>query len=285
MRIARVLAVLLALGSPAAADNPRYRPAVGAAVTFRLLVTVSTNGYTETFGQIYRVETTADDGTVVEGSLTPLALVWRCPDADMSTVCNQAQSLPNARRENDLVVAPLPPDISSELGKIGKVAIRNILHVTQVLPIPGLQDLSEMAKPEIGATPLAIQRTALVCDDAALRPFFPLGAVARVMVPCKMTIEMAQSRIAAAKDGKYSHDVTYDLSFAGREHVTVPAGAYDVAVIKYKSTGGFADGVVTEGEWEFIESLGISAKFSALTRSPNSTNTTRIVRELIKVEP
>jgi hypothetical protein len=55
-------------------------------------------------------------------------------------------------------------------------------------------------------------------------------------------------------------------------------------VIKFKSTAGPGNGAETEGEWEFIESLGVSAKYSALTRLANSTNTTRILRELIKVE-
>jgi hypothetical protein len=285
MRIALVLGALVALAGSAAAESPRYRPAVGTTATFRLLVTVSMSGYAETFGQIYRVKTTADDGTIAVGTLTPVALVWHCPGGDTSTVCKQAQALPDTRREDDLIIAALPGNISDELGKIGKVAVRDILHVAQVLPIPGLRDPGELVHPEIGATPLSIQSTGLACDDAALRPFFPFGAVARATVPCKMRVEMAQSRVAGAKDGEYAHDVTYDLSFAGREPVTVPAGTYEVAVIKFTSTGGFADGVVTDGEWQFVESLGISARFSALSRSPNSTNTTRIVRELIKVEP
>ena len=62
-------------------------------------------------------------------------------------------------------------------------------------------------------------------------------------------------------------------------------GAYEVAVVKFKSTADSGDGTVTEGEWAFVENLGFSAKFSSLTRFPKSTNTTRVVRELIKVEP
>jgi hypothetical protein len=285
MRIGFVVGALLALAGSAAAESPRYRPAVGTTATFRLLITVSMAGYAETFGQIYRVKTTADDGTIVEGTLTPLALAWLCPEGDTSMVCRQAQALSNARRENDLIIAPLPENISRDLGKIGKVAIRDILYVTQVLPIPGLRDPSDVDHPEIGTAPLSIQSTALSCDEAALRPFFPFGAVPRATVPCKLAVEMAQSRVSGATDGMYAHDVTYDLSFAGRERVTVPAGTFEVAVIKFRSSGGFADGVVTDGEWEFVESLGVSARYSALIRSPNSTNTTRIVRELIKVEP
>jgi hypothetical protein len=285
MRIALALAALLALGSSAAADSPRHRPPLGAAFTFRLLVTVSVDGFSETFGQIYRVNTTADDGTITEGTLTPLALVWRCPGDDTSTVCKQAQALGNVRREDDLIIAPLPEDISGALGRIGKVAVRDILNLTQVLPIPGLRDPSDVVKPEIGPTPLSVQSTALACDDGALRPFLPFGAAERATVPCKMSVEVAQSRVPGAKDGKYAQDMTYELSFAGRDRITVPAGSYDVAVVKFKSTGGFAEGVVTDGEWQFIESLGISARYASLTRSPNSSNTTRIVRELIRIEP
>jgi hypothetical protein len=278
------LAVLLALVGSAAADSPRYRPAPGTSFTYRLLATVTSGGGEQrTAGQIYRVKTAASDGPTIDGTLTPLALVWRCAEADASSTCKQALLLPDARRQDDLVVAPVPADVSRDLGKIGRMAVRDILHVTQVYPFPGLEDASEAVKPQIGDAPLSVQTTTLDCDETALKPFFPLGATAQVTVPCKLSIEIAQSRVPGLRDGKQTHDVSYDLSFAGREHVTVPAGAYDVAVIKFKSTGGPA-GSSTEGEWYWVESLGVSAKYSVLTRFPNSTNSTRVARELIKVE-
>ena len=52
MRIAFGLGVLLALAGSAAAESPRYRPAVGTAATFRMLVTVSISGYAETFAEL-----------------------------------------------------------------------------------------------------------------------------------------------------------------------------------------------------------------------------------------
>jgi hypothetical protein len=179
----------------------------------------------------------------------------------------------------------VPAEVSSELGKIGRMTVRDLLHVTQVYPFPGLEDASETARPQIGTAPLSVQTTALDCDEAAMRSFFPLGTVAQVTVPCKLTVEVAQSRVTGLRDAKQSHDVTYDLWFTGHEHMSVPAGAYEVAMIKFKSTGSPGEGAVTEGEWAFIESLGVSAKYSAVTRFPNSSNSTRIVRELIKVEP
>jgi len=284
MRIGLMLAAMLALIGSAAADNPRYLPAVGTTATFRLLVTTGSGSGERTVGQIYRVTITANDGTTAEGTLTPLALVWHCPDGDTSIACKQAQNLTNASREGDLITAPLPADISSELGKVGKMSLRDLLHVTQVYPMPGLQDVSEIVKPQIGSAPLAIQTTALDCDEAALRPFFPFGAAARITVACKMTVETSQSRLATVKDARNTSDVTYESSFAGHEHIAVPAGAYEVAVIKFKSSADSGQGAVTEGEWEFVENLGFSAKYSALSRSPKSTYTIRIVRELIKVE-
>jgi hypothetical protein len=286
MRIGLMLAAMLAsIGSAAAADNPRYLPAVGTTATFRLLVTTNSGGNERTVGQVYRVAITANDGTTAEGTLTPLALVWHCPAADTSITCKQARYLPNVSREGDLLTAPLPADISGELGKVGKMTLRDLLHVTQVYPLPGLQDLGETEQPRIGSVPLAIQTTALDCDEAALRPFFPFGSAARISVVCKMTVEVSRSRLSAVKDATNTHDVTYELSFAGHEHIAVPAGAYEVAVIKFKSTADSADGAITEGDWEFAENLGLSAKYSSLTRFPKSTNTTRVVRELIKVEP
>lgn len=285
MRIGLMLAAMLALIGSAAADSPRYLPAVGTTATFRLLVTTGAGGGEHTAGQIYRVTITANDGTTAEGTLTPLALVWHCPDGDTSITCKQAQNLTNTRREGDLITAPLPADISSELGKVGKMTLRDLLHVTQVYPLPGLEDVGETVKPQIGSAPLAIQTTALDCDETALGPFFPFGAAARATVACKLTVETSQSRLAAVKDARNTSDVTYELSFAGHEHIAVAAGTYEVAVIKFKNSPTSGEGAVTEGEWEFVENLGFSAKFSALTRPPKSTYTIRVVRELIKVEP
>jgi hypothetical protein len=94
MRIAVMLVVLAALGSPAAADSPRYRPAPGTNFTYRLMVTVNSGGQERTVGQVYRVKTSASDGATIDGTLTPLALVWLCPEADTSIACKQAQLLP-----------------------------------------------------------------------------------------------------------------------------------------------------------------------------------------------
>ncbi|MBV8410348.1 MAG: hypothetical protein JOY64_22165 [Alphaproteobacteria bacterium] len=291
MRFGTTLAVLAAstmagpLVGPAAADSPRYRPVPATSFTYRLMVTVSMGSGEHTAGQIYRVTTAASDAATIAGTVTPLALVWLCPQADTSITCKQAQLLPDSRREDDLVIAPMPADVSAALGKIGRMTVRDLLHVTQVYPFPGLKDASETVKPQIAATPVSVQTTALDCDEAAMKSFFPLGAVAQATVPCKMTVEVAQSRLGPLKDGKQSHDVSYDLSFAGHERRTVPAGTYDVALIKFKSTGSPSDAAVTEGEWLFIESLGVSAKYSAITRLPNSSNSTYFERELIKVEP
>ena len=97
--------------------------------------------------------------------------------------------------------------------------------------------------------------------------------------------EYARTLTAAIAQGKTTSDVKYELAFAGHEHIAVPAGSYEVAVIKFKSMPASGDGAVTEGEWAFAQSLGFTAKYSSLTHAPNSTITTRIVRELIKAEP
>jgi hypothetical protein len=283
MRICTLLVATLGLIGSASADSPRYLPAAGTTVTYRLLLTLESGGAEHTYGQVYRLTTTANDGKIAENTLTPLALVARCPDADTSLTCQQLRNLPNSHRDGDLTTVPLPADISSELAKIGKLTLRNFLSIRQVFPLPGLQDTGEVAKPWIGATPLAIQTTAAECDDEALKPFFPFGAAPQLTVPCKMTIETSQSRLAPLKDGIHTQDMKYELTYGGRQRVVVPAGAYDVAVIKFKSASASAEGPVTEGEWSFADNLGFSVKYSAATRSPASPVVTRIVRELIKV--
>ena len=105
MRTAVVIAAIAGLAGSAAADNLHYLPATGTSVTFRLLVTVNSAGSERTTGQVYRLTTTASDGTIAENTLTPLALVWRCPEGDTSSTCEQAARLPNFRREGDLITA------------------------------------------------------------------------------------------------------------------------------------------------------------------------------------
>src|SRR5215471_16790433 len=169
MRTAAVIATIVGLASSAAADNPHYLPATGTTVTFRLLVTVNSGGSEHTMGQVYRVTTTASDGTIAENTLTPLALIWRCPEGDTSSTCEQARHLPNPKRDGDLITVALPADVSSGLGKIGKLTVHDVFRFRQVFPIPGLQDTGEIAKPQIGAAPLAVQTTALDGDEAARR--------------------------------------------------------------------------------------------------------------------
>src|SRR5499427_2903835 len=99
MRTAVLIATIVALAGSAAADNPHYLPAAGTSVTFRLLVTVNSGGSERTMGQVYRLTTTASDGTIAENTLTPLALVARCPDADTSLTCQQLRNLPDSHRD------------------------------------------------------------------------------------------------------------------------------------------------------------------------------------------
>src|SRR5262249_29733100 len=155
--IGLALATMLASIGTAAGDEPRYLPPAGMTATYRVLVTVRTSGQEHTQGQIYRVKITSNDGTMAQGTLTPLAVVVQCPENDTSGGCKQARLLPNAHREGDLLTAPLPEEVSGALGKIGKMTIRDLLHVTQVVPFPGPKETGDTDKPQFGTEPISVQ--------------------------------------------------------------------------------------------------------------------------------
>jgi len=274
---------MLWLTGAAMADEPRYRPAVGTSATFRTLYTTRIGGKETVFGYVYRLTTTASSDTVFEATLTPLALLYRCPEGETANNCEQARNYPDVTRDGDLISVPIPPEISASLGKVGKFTGRDFIRASQIFPIPGAEDLRETAKPRISATPVFIQTNAIDCDDAAIKPFFPLGATATLSVPCKVTSERSQSRWDLIKDMSSTENITYDLSFAGRDHIAVPAGDFAVASVNYKATLAGQTGATVEGEWAVLEDIGLIARTAVLVHFPNSSNTTHLLRELIKL--
>jgi hypothetical protein len=281
-----VNALTLSAGlAPAAAEEPRYVPAAQTVATYRLTTVSTINGREITAAQIYRVTVTASDGSTAEATITPLALVYRCPADETSKDCRAAPHFPGASRDGDMVTIPVPQEVGANLAKLSKLTARDFLRVTQVFPMPGPEDIEEVDKPKIGDAPLYLLGSAIECDDALTKGFFPLGVAAQFSVSCKTTSERAQSRVPAIKDGKSSEDFTMALTFSGRDHIAVPAGDFAVAEVKYKSTPASGHGVFVEGEWAVAENLGISVRNSALVHLPNSQNTSHLTRELIKLGP
>jgi hypothetical protein len=283
MRIGAALLAILGLMGTAMADEPHYRPAVGTIATFRTLYTIHIGGKETVFGYIHRLTTTASSDTGFEATLTPLALLYRCPEDETENNCKQARNYPDITHDGDLIIVPIPPEISANLAKIGKVTGCDFIRVSQAFPIPGPEDAGETDKPRIGATPVFVQTNTIDCDDAAIKAFFPLGATATLSVPCKVTSERSQSRWDLIKDMSSTENATYDLTFAGRDHIAVPAGDFDVASVKYKVTPAGPNSPTIEGDWEVLESSGVVARGAVLVHLPNSTNTTHILRELIKL--
>ena len=271
--------------SPAAAEDPRYVPAAQTEATYRLTTVITIDGRETTAAQIYRVTVTASDGITAEGTITPLALVYRCPADETSKDCRAAPHFPGASRDGDMITIPVPPEIGANLAKLSKITAHDFIRYAQVFPMPGPEDLDEVDKPKISDTPLYLLGSAVECDDALTKGFFPLGVAAEFSVLCKTTSERAQSRVPAIKDGKSSGDLTMALSFAGRDHIAVPAGDFAVAEVKYQSTPASGHGAFVEGEWAVAENLGISVRNSALVHLPNSQNTSHLTRELLKLGP
>ena len=270
---------------PAAAEDPRYVPAAQTEATYRLTTVITINGRETTAAQIYRVTVTASDGKIAEGTITPLALIYRCPADETSKDCRAAPHFPGASRDGDMITIPVPPEIGANLAKLSKLTAHDFIRYAQVFPMPGPENLDEIDKPKISDAPLYLLGSAVECDDALTKGFFPLGIATEFTASCKTTSERAQSRVPAIKDGKSSEDLTMALSFARRGHIAVPAGDFAVAEVKYKSTPASGHGAFVEGEWAVAENLGISVRNSALVHLPNSQNTSHLTRELIKLGP
>jgi hypothetical protein len=284
MRVLAAVAWLLALIGSAAADEPRYAPAAGTKLTYRV-VSSSTlpSGEALTFGDIHRLAITASDGRAADGAVTPLAILRGCPDSQTSKDCRQARNFPDIAREGDVIIVPVPDAIGAEIAKVAKAHTREIFEVSQTVPIMGARDIEEVDKPEIGATPLFLINAGMACDETLLDGFFPLGKTEQVAVPCTSTIERAQSRLPMAKDFKNTTGVTYHLNFAGRHHISIPAGEFESATIKFKIDGG-DKGPTVDGQIEIIEELGVSARSTTTIQPPNSTSVTKTERVMVKVE-
>jgi hypothetical protein len=290
MRVATLAMIVNALAlfaglSPAAADEPRYVPAAGTVATYRLLSELNMNGRVTTVGQVYRLTVTASDGITDEATITPLALIYRCPADDTSKDCRAAPHFPGASRDGDMITIPVPAETAAKLAKLGRITARDFIRYAQVVPMPGPENIEEVDKPKIGDAPLYVLGVVIECDDALTKGFFPLGVAAQFSVSCKNTNERSQSRVPVIKDGKSSEDYTMALSFAGREQIAVPAGDFAVAEVKYKNTPASGNGAAVEGEYGFAENLGLSVRYSALVHFPNSQNTSHLTRELLKLGP
>jgi len=272
---------ILGLIGTAMAEEPRYHPPVGWIATYRFLSTAHIGAKETTLGHVYRLTTTQSSDTGSEATVTILAMLFGCPERETGRLCSQARDFPGATRDGDIITVPVPPEIAADLAKIGKVSGRDFVRVTQEFPILGAENMDEIAKPKIGAAPLYIQTTKIACDDAAIKPFFPLGAAATLSVPCKMTNARSQSRWAPVTNTSTTDDVTIDLSFAGRDRIRVAAGDFDVASVKYKITPAAPTGSSYEGDWQVIETTGSTARATSLVHFPDS-DTTRAIREMIK---
>lgn len=180
--------------SPAAAEDPRYVPAAQTEATYRLTTVITIDGRETTAAEIYRVTVTASDGITAEGTITPLALVYRCPADETSKDCRAAPHFPGASREGDMITIPVPPEIGANLAKLSKITAHDFIRYAQVFPMPGPEDLDEVDKPKISDTPLYLLGSAVECDDALTKGFFPLGVAAEFSVLCNHQRARAKPR-------------------------------------------------------------------------------------------
>jgi hypothetical protein len=281
----RGLAAATALLAAAAAhaDDVRNVPAVGTTLTYRMVSTSRLQTTTVTVGQIYTYVVTASDGVTAEGIIKPVAMIYGCPQGDTRKECVEASKAPNMRREGDLIVIPIPADITENLAKQSRFRYRSFVLEQRKAAIPGPKNPDAPDASEIGPNPAFVLTNSMECDRTALQAFVPLGVMMKTSLPCKMTMTRtpgADSKVPAANA---SDAVTMEVSLGDIGRITVPSGTWDVRKLTIKVVPSDAKHPGFEGDTEFALKLGIGVKTHIVSNNPAGAAVVQSDSELIAV--
>jgi hypothetical protein len=170
----------LLLIAPARGEEPRYVPAAGTSLTYKVMntSTVAPNPpFTTGWTLVYKVKSSDDltwDGSI---ELKTSYVSPVCPAHNCDKV-NQEAEQAHARKEGELFAIDLPGNIADELTKLSAVRYRYLIRELEQFPFP------RMGQGGFEPGPSFVLSTRLECDKALLASFFPLGKTPRVSVPC-----------------------------------------------------------------------------------------------------
>ena len=268
----------LALIAPARAEEPRYVPAAGTALTYKVVNTntVAPNPpFTTGWTLVYKVK--SSDDLTWEGSieLKTSYVSPVCPEHNCDKF-NQEAEQAHARKEGDLFAIDLPGNIADELSKLSAVRYRYLVRELEQFPFP------RMGQGGFDQGPSFVLSTRLECDKALLASFFPLGKTPRVAVPCTQSVERSNVHPPMKESPPQKSDVTLELAYEGKSRVTTAAGEWAVQNVRVTSTQPSTQAIL-ESEIQFSEQLGAIVKSHTVSRADNARLSGQSDRELIAI--
>ncbi len=282
MRLLRAVVALCAFSASVRADEARLVPAAGSTLTYRVVTTSKTSDKTIVFGEIYAYVVASSDGTVAEGAIRPIALLFGCRGHEDDADCIRAKTAPVAREEDGFTVVPVPAALADRLAAQSAIKWRAFIieqrKATYLLSLAGRRSNEDFFA---GDDPLIVANT-MACDPAALAAFMPLGKAPEATISCKTSFERTGGRMKPMSNVASG---SLDVSYAGTGRVSLPSGEWDVRKLSLKPTISPSGPMSAHTEIQFSDKLGAAVT----TRSTAENSSGKFVTEsdsvLIAVSP
>lgn len=284
VRLCAGAVLLLATTAVVRADEPRYTPAVGVAMTYRTIATTKPAGGGDPIvnGQIETLKITSSDGVTAEGTIKPVALIIGCTDSNKE-YCASAATAPGAHRDGNMLTLPVPDQIADQLANQSQLKLHRILQEIRRSAYPHLKLAS--GDDSTSYVPGALFTTTILreCDDAALQAFLPFGHQADAVIPCKQSVTQTTDPGTQLKPSDTSDTISMELSDGGPGEVTVPSGTWEVRKLSFKFLPSDKSHPSNVGETLFSTKLGASVRTHAIIAYPSPKPPGETTVELISV--
>jgi len=278
---------LLAAISAARADDAYTLPAVGAQLTFRIISTSKIGDHTTTTtGQIYTYTITAVNGSDIEGTIRPLAMISSCPQgSDPREDCIKIAKMAGAKRDGDLLTVPVPDAIAGALSKLSSYKGHYFMVEERIFAVPGPKDSADPNDVEFGDEPLFVLTNQLNCDYRPLAGFFPIGKTPLLSLDCHNVFSRTRSRIAPMNDRTQDEPMAVQLSPLGADKLSLPSGDWDVQKVAIKYVPTDPSHPTAEGESDVATKLGITVKSHSMVSNKATNLTVESTSEMIAYKP
>lgn len=269
----------------AQADEPRYVPPAGTALTYKTIIVTSVRpGQSVTTGMVNTYRVKSSDGVTSDGTVeltTAYSAAPKC-EGDACDAFNREMEQLHGRKEGDLYAVDVPPDVTRELAKLSAIRWRYFVRELEDAPIPSEKNGPGGAGFDV--VPMFVLSSRMDCDKAALQSFFPLGKSQHVSVSCTESFERSHTRPPMKDLPLQKHEMTLDISYEGQDKVTTPAGEWAVQKIRMVSTRQEPP-ASSESEILFSEKIGAIVKSHTVSKVGTSGAGSQVDRELIAVSP